>query len=169
MNAVTKLMSFIDKSKIVEARQALRDIRVESFRSDRQMYFFEINELEAQLDRIYYYIWETSLEEVKKKNRKEHVLFMRQVGIYCLYTTLKFTDLQVGEIFDRDRTTILHSVKVMRNRIATDSEAKRKTHHFRRLLNDVLGQMEIENIKKQEYAENTTILPIEQQHFSFTN
>ena len=144
-------MSYIDKDKIVEARQALRDIAPELFKSERQWYFFQSNELEAKLDRIYFYIWNTTLDEVRMKNRKEEVLFKRQVGIYCLYTTLKFTDEQVGEIFERDRTTVLYSVKVVRNRMKTSDEARRKVHHFRRLLNEALGQMEIESIKKQEH------------------
>ena len=154
MNSVEKLMSFIDKSKIVEARQALRDIRVEAFTAERQWYFFQTNELESKIDRIYFYIWDTTLNEIRKKNRKEDVLFKRQVGIYCLYTTLKFTDEQVGEIFERDRTTVLHSVKVVRDRMKCSTEAQRKVHHFRRLLNEALGQMEIESIKKQENPEN---------------
>lgn len=165
MNSVEILMSFIDKSKIVEARQALRNIAPEVFKTERQWYFFQTNELEAKIDRIYFYVWNTTLDAVRTRSKKEDVLFKRQIGIYCLSTSLKFTDEQVAEIFNRDRTVILHSVKVVRNRMKYSEEAKRKVHHFRRLLNDALGQMEIESIKKQENPENIGVLPSSNSHF----
>lgn len=59
-----------------------------------------------------------SVDQLKSRSRKRSIAFPRQVGMYM---TRKFTDqslADIGEIYKRDHSTVLHAIKVVTREMA---------------------------------------------------
>lgn len=57
--------------------------------------------------------YNVSVEELKSKSRKRSITFPRQVGMYL---TRKYTDqslADIGTLYNRDHSTVLHAIKVV--------------------------------------------------------
>lgn len=57
--------------------------------------------------------FKVSIDQLKSKSRKRSIAFPRQVGMYM---TRKFTDqslADIGELYQRDHSTVLHAIKVI--------------------------------------------------------
>lgn len=68
--------------------------------------------------------FKTSTEELKSKSRKREVTFPRQVAMYL---ARKFTDqalADIGSAFNRDHSTVVHSVRVITNSINRNASVK---------------------------------------------
>ncbi|MCK4839294.1 MAG: chromosomal replication initiator protein DnaA [Desulfobulbaceae bacterium] len=68
--------------------------------------------------------FKTSTEELKSKSRKREVAFPRQVAMYL---ARKFTDqalADIGRAFNRDHSTVVHSVRVITNSINRNASVK---------------------------------------------
>ncbi len=68
--------------------------------------------------------FKTSTEELKSKSRKREVTFPRQVAMYL---ARKFTDQalsDIGSAFNRDHSTVVHSVRVITNSINRNASVK---------------------------------------------
>lgn len=65
-----------------------------------------------------------SVEEFKSKNKQKRIAEARQV---CMYLIREMTDLslpKIGEIFNRDHTTVLHGWRTISNAMAEDGEMR---------------------------------------------
>lgn len=64
------------------------------------------------------------IEELKSRSRKRSVAFPRQVGMYL---TRKFTDISladIGDLYNRDHSTVLHAIKVVTKDMSRNSSVK---------------------------------------------
>lgn len=84
-----------------------------------------------------------TLEKVKEKGRKQEVVTARMVCICALYFEHKWTLKKVGEYFNRDHTTMVHSIQRIRNLIDTEPDFKEEIKS--------LSPKTIENIHKKRY------------------
>lgn len=65
-----------------------------------------------------------TVEELKSKNKQKRIAEARQV---CMYLIREMTDLslpKIGEIFNRDHTTVLHGWRTISDRMAEDGEMR---------------------------------------------
>ncbi|MFA9212509.1 MAG: helix-turn-helix domain-containing protein [Candidatus Methylacidiphilales bacterium] len=63
--------------------------------------------------------------QIKQQNRKREIAEVRQILFYILrYSRFGFGVSELGRFFERDHTTIVHSVKCVNNLMATDYEYK---------------------------------------------
>jgi chromosomal replication initiator protein len=65
-----------------------------------------------------------SVEELKSKNKQRRIADARQV---CMYLVREMTDLslpRIGEIFNRDHTTVLHGWRTISSAMAEDAEMR---------------------------------------------
>ena len=64
------------------------------------------------------------VEELKSRSRKRSVAFPRQVGMYL---TRKFTDIslaEIGDLYNRDHSTVLHAIRVVTRDMTRNSSTK---------------------------------------------
>lgn len=65
-----------------------------------------------------------TIEELKGRSRKLRIVFARQILSYLLYTSpnSNLSLASVGKMLNRDHTSIVHSVKVVADRVSIDDE-----------------------------------------------
>ena len=61
-----------------------------------------------------------SLKEMQSRTRKKAIVFPRQVAMYLSRTHTPQSLADIGKAFGRDHATVLHSIKVVTDRIARD-------------------------------------------------
>lgn len=68
--------------------------------------------------------FEVKRDELLRKCRRLKIVYPRQVAMYLLahYTVLSLKS--IGVIFEKDHTTVIHSMEVIDNYISTDSQVK---------------------------------------------
>lgn len=62
-----------------------------------------------------------SIKELQSKSRKKVISFPRQVAMYL---ARKYTDqslVEIGKVFNRDHSTVLHAIKVVTNQVVRDA------------------------------------------------
>ena len=59
--------------------------------------------------------YQVSIKDIKGKSRKRRIVKPRQVTIYLLRTRARMILSDIGEVMNRDHTTIIHSVKCIEN------------------------------------------------------
>lgn len=62
-----------------------------------------------------------SLDDLQSKSRKKNIAFPRQVAMYL---ARKYTDeslAEIGRLFNRDHSTVLHSIKVVNSKLVRDN------------------------------------------------
>jgi chromosomal replication initiator protein len=65
--------------------------------------------------------FKVSVDQLKSRSRKRSVAFPRQVGMYM---TRKFTDqslADIGELYERDHSTVLHAIKAITRKMSRHS------------------------------------------------
>ena len=68
--------------------------------------------------------FEVSVEELKSKNKQRRISDARQI---CMYLIREMTDLslpRIGELFNRDHTTVLHGYRAVSTAMADDLEIR---------------------------------------------
>jgi chromosomal replication initiation ATPase DnaA len=68
--------------------------------------------------------FDVSIEHIKSKDRHDHIRVPRQVLAYLL-VKYGLTTRKAGFIINRDRATVIHSVKVVEDTIDTNEDFKR--------------------------------------------
>lgn len=63
-------------------------------------------------------------EELKSRVRKRRIVEARQVCMYLLKKKTKLTLKAIGDLFDRDHTTVMHSDQTVKDLMAIDKEYK---------------------------------------------
>ena len=72
----------------------------------------KISEAEAIIDKVRNY-YELSERAVKGPGRQKTFVKARFISMYILRATTTFTLKEIGEIFDRDHTTVIHALQVV--------------------------------------------------------
>lgn len=75
----------------------------------------------------------TSINVLKSKNRKRQFVEVRQMIMYSMFYK-GFKDGKVGEKFNRDRTTVMHSRNVVMSLCFSDQNYKARFNEFLSLL-----------------------------------
>lgn len=76
-----------------------------------------------------------TVEELKSKNKQRRIADARQI---CMYLIREMTDLslpRIGEIFNRDHTTVLHGWRTISNSMAEDLEIRSQLADMQKELN----------------------------------
>lgn len=61
------------------------------------------------------------VELIVGRSRKEEIVYARQLAVYFLNKYTGYNQVKIGEILgNRDHSTIIHSLRVMSDRLATD-------------------------------------------------
>jgi chromosomal replication initiator protein len=58
------------------------------------------------------HVQEVSVKDVLSKSRKRHIVAVRQAFIVYLRRHKDYTLKKIGQILDRDHTTIIHAIKL---------------------------------------------------------
>jgi chromosomal replication initiation ATPase DnaA len=66
-----------------------------------------------------------TLKELRSANRKEELVFVRHLTMFLLSKRAKLATVQIGKLFSRHHTTVIHAIISIENYIATDSKSKR--------------------------------------------
>ena len=73
-------------------------------------------------------------EDVKRKGRKRPYVWCRQVYYYiCSYMT-RLSLKQMGQMFDQDHTTVVHSKKLVKDILDTEPERKVEIREIEELI-----------------------------------
>jgi chromosomal replication initiator protein len=70
--------------------------------------------------------------ELKSNSRKRPVTLARQYAMYQIYDQLytkAYTLEEIGKVFNRDHSTVLHSIKMIRQLIETNEYQTMKIHN----------------------------------------
>lgn len=73
-------------------------------------------------------------ESLKTKSRLIEAVHPRQIAIYFLRELTPLSVVTIGRVFNRDHTTILWSIQVVKNRIETETVYAQNIHFIRHLL-----------------------------------
>ena len=73
-------------------------------------------------------------EDIRGKNRSKNVALARQIAIYIIRTRANLSLTDIGSIFERDHTTVLHSVNKIEQDIKTDPE-------FAKIIKDITSNI----------------------------
>jgi hypothetical protein len=84
-----------------------------------------------------YYLLDYSY--VTDKNRKREVVFARQIAMHLLLKNTKWTLGKVGENFNRDHATVLHSDRVVKDLMSYHKRIKTDVAKIEKLTNQELG------------------------------
>lgn len=63
-----------------------------------------------------------TVDELRSKNRRRHIVKPRQIAIYLGGFFTKLTLTYIGEYFGKDHTTILHSINTVKDLLETDPD-----------------------------------------------
>jgi chromosomal replication initiator protein len=78
-----------------------------------------------------------SIEELKSRSRKRSVAFPRQVGMYM---TRKYTDkslADIGGLYNRDHSTVLHAIRTITRDMNRDTAVGEQIELLDRKLKDL--------------------------------
>lgn len=68
-------------------------------------------------------------EQLKNQNRTKDLVFARHLCMYLLYNCVKLKLSQVGQVFNRDHTTVMNAIQKIEDYIETNSLNKREEIH----------------------------------------
>ena len=80
-----------------------------------------------------------SLEEMQSRSREKEIVTARQIAMYFMYYSGKYSLGTVGKFFDRDHTTVIHSLNQVKNFMETEPDfneliEKMKTYSYVRYI-----------------------------------
>ena len=64
--------------------------------------------------------FDLSFAQISRKTRYQNIVYPRHVLIYILSKNTNLTLKGIGEMFHKDHTTVMHSIKVIEERMATE-------------------------------------------------
>jgi chromosomal replication initiator protein len=78
-----------------------------------------------------------SLKDLQSKSRKKAITVPRQIAMYLSRKHTEDSLADIGRVFNRDHSTVLHSIKVISNKLLRDTSV----HAQLEILNDKLGKL----------------------------
>ncbi|MBO4213179.1 MAG: chromosomal replication initiator protein DnaA [Clostridia bacterium] len=70
-------------------------------------------------------IYDVPVEDIKSKKRSKEISTARHVSVYVIRKVTQMPVVDIGKIFNRDHTTVLASIDVVSNEIASNPETER--------------------------------------------
>jgi len=83
--------------------------------------FMRVVELAANMSADYFEMPVTS-EMVLSKRRDGHIVVARQLAVYFIRKNYFLTNKKIGQLFNRNHTTIIHTCSVVEDMLATQHE-----------------------------------------------
>lgn len=80
--------------------------------------------------------FKTSLAEIAKVSRLRPIVYKRQVMMYFLVNMTHETYVDIGKLFNKDHTTVIHSKDQIRDLITVDEQVKNDVEEIRRKIVD---------------------------------
>ena len=100
----------------------LKTIDEELYRKHKQMYLNHDKHIE-NICRIIFAYFDVPLETIKEKNRQAQIIRAKQFTAYFLRREVsRITLTEIGDIFNLDHATALHSIKKIKGLIEIDKE-----------------------------------------------
>lgn len=75
-----------------------------------------------------------TVDQLKHRSRKRPVVEARQALCYTLRYKLGYGIVRIGDIINRDHTTVIHSCRTMQNLIETDQHMRSRIHNINQRL-----------------------------------
>lgn len=70
--------------------------------------------------------YDLSFEKLKSKTRERDITFPRHLAMYLIKRRTGMSLEKIGQLFNRDHTTVIHALESIQNYIDTDSFGKRE-------------------------------------------
>ena len=83
--------------------------------------------------------YKLSSKEIQSKSRKKTVAFPRQVGMYLSRKLTSDALADIGKAFNRDHSTVVHSVRVITETIARNGSVRGQVEHLAKQLKNKSG------------------------------
>lgn len=80
--------------------------------------------------------FEIDLEDIQGKSRKRELVIPRQVIMYFLTEYTDLTYKIIGNIFNRDHTTVIHSKDTIKDLMTTDDDIRAKVEELKKFISD---------------------------------
>ncbi len=80
--------------------------------------------------------WGVSPEALTSKRRTRELTVPRQVAMYLIRDLLDEPLVRVGNLFNRDHSTVIHSVRKVESGLEADARLRHRVEHVRSLLTD---------------------------------
>ena len=109
-----------------------------------------------------------SVDELKVRSRKRHLVVARQLNMYFMKRHTRFSLAVIGSIFNRDHATVLHAQKTIDDLIETDKRIRNlfkiiedevdtyknidKTTRYS-VFQDLLKSTDLDDAQKKEWIE----------------
>ncbi|MCP3887934.1 MAG: chromosomal replication initiator protein DnaA [Desulfobulbaceae bacterium] len=81
--------------------------------------------------------FKVSVQDLQSKSRKKAITVPRQIAMYLARKHTEDSLAQIGKAFNRDHSTVLHSIKVVSNKLVRDSSVNAQLE----ILNDKVKQL----------------------------
>lgn len=76
----------------------------------------------AEVNNFIFLHFKYRINELKVKNNKQSLVWARHTAAYLLYSHTEMREEAIGELLKRNRTTIIHSINIVNDRICTDKK-----------------------------------------------
>jgi chromosomal replication initiator protein len=124
--AYTKLMG--QPVTVENTRQQLRDV----FASPRQA-----NMSVDNIQRVVAEYFSLSPNDLKGKKRTQNIVFPRQLAMYIAREITEYSTTEIGQAFGgRDHTTVMHSCKIIEERIRSDPTLESTIESLKRMIKE---------------------------------
>ena len=71
-------------------------------------------------------VYEVDVDKMLSRNRRREVVIPRQIAQYLVFYVCKLTVTDTGRIFRLDHTTVLHSIRTVKEQFAVDKTYRTK-------------------------------------------
>ena len=71
-----------------------------------------------------------TFEKISRKTRKRELVYPRQVFMYLLRQNTTLSLKQIGEMFDYDHTTAIHSIQKVKDLMATEEDVRAEIRYI---------------------------------------
>jgi chromosomal replication initiator protein len=80
-----------------------------------------------------------SYEDITSKSRKREIVKARFIAIYLIRTETDYVLSQIGKLFNRDHSTILHSIKIINNTLTLkyDTDISDEMQEIKKIINNL--------------------------------
>jgi len=82
--------------------------------------------------------YDIPVETMKKKTRKQEVVFARQLSFYLGKQYTKLSLYSLGKFFDKDHATVLHGIKMIENFMFSDRTIRLEIQELNKIIKEKL-------------------------------
>lgn len=81
-----------------------------------------------------------TLVQLKSKRRDRLIAWPRQLAMHYLFFHCGINKVQIGKMFNRDHTTVIHSLRTIRDLMKTDPKIVDEVHEVRQIIVEAHNQ-----------------------------